>query len=868
MHSMYKDLLSKLNHKHHILTPNLRLARHLHQRHEQYASDSTWQVPTIEAMSVWLEQCWLACDDPRLLLNKQQEQLLWQQIIEQSPVSQLWFDSIASAKLVQQTYQLLQQWRCDWRILEEWNNDALRTLKQWIAAFETQLKQRQQIVSCQIADELIQFAQSLPLAACYYLVAFDDLNPQLNHLLDQLPCQVVDYQCQQTVDAYQFAANDAADELRQMLAWAKQQHEKDPNASIICVIPDLQENYTAIRQAINTHLTPEAWFNTDYQSTLVNISGGYRLAKIPMIASALSCLRCYPRKVSYQQLRYLLLSPFISAGESEALARAEFVEQLAQTNETHFDWPIIIELIAKQHKQSAQLNQLQRHITAFNDLSASTTASLKQWAVFFQQQLHALAWPGERSLNSEEYQQIEHWQGLLQQFSELDQRADYSHQQAVQLLTQCCQEHIFQQQSQHQAPIQILGLLEATGIDCDAMWVMGLHDGIWPAPAQLNPFLPAQSQRQWQMPHSSAEKQWQFAKKITTRFCQTAKQVIFSYPQYEADSVLQASPLIQHLTQFQATNNTPAASLAEQCFNARQIEYLSDNTAQALPIGAIVRGGSGLFKAQAACPFQAFARYRLQAYQISEPEYGISAIQQGLIVHHALDSLWGMLGDQHKLLAIDDTRLATVINGAINNALSKVLPYYSNKLKNLFKRLERQRLFELLQQWLNLEKQRPYFRVLQREQCQPLAIGQIQVNLQIDRIDELANGEHLVIDYKTGQYISIQHWLNDDLSEPQLPLYCITDNSNQAIAFAQVRSDKIALLGISQHDIGIDGIVTVEKIKQPQWPGLIEKWQQGLQQLAKAFAAGDAQVMPTANACQYCELSSLCRINETEVIAE
>ena len=40
------------------------------------------------------------------------------------------------------------------------------------------------------------------------------------------------------------------------------------------------------------------------------------------------------------------------------------------------------------------------------------------------------------------------------------------------------------------APIQIMGLLEATGLRFDHLWIMGLHDEALPAAANPNPFLP------------------------------------------------------------------------------------------------------------------------------------------------------------------------------------------------------------------------------------------------------------------------------------------------------------------------------------------------------------------------------------------
>ena len=43
---------------------------------------------------------------------------------------------------------------------------------------------------------------------------------------------------------------------------------------------------------------------------------------------------------------------------------------------------------------------------------------------------------------------------------------------------------------------------------------------------------------------------------------------------------------------------------------------------------------------------------------------------------------------------------------------------------------------------------------------------------------------------------------------------------------------------------------------------LKSRWARVLGDLAEAFAAGDAAVDPKPNACRYCDLSALCRIDE------
>jgi len=94
------------------------------------------------------------------------------------------------------------------------------------------------------------------------------------------------------------------------------------------------------------------------------------------------------------------------------------------------------------------------------------------------------------------------------------------------------------------APVQVMGMLEAAGLRFDHLWIMGLHDEALPAPANPNPFLPTSLQRQHKLPHSSAERELEFANKLAERLLASAPDVVLSYPEREGDRTLSPSPLV------------------------------------------------------------------------------------------------------------------------------------------------------------------------------------------------------------------------------------------------------------------------------------------------------------------------------------
>ena len=154
------------------------------------------------------------------------------------------------------------------------------------------------------------------------------------------------------------------------------------------------------------------------------------------------------------------------------------------------------------------------------------------------------------------------------------------------------------------------------------------------------------------------------------------------------------------------------------------------------------------------------------------------------------------------------------------------------------------------------------------EKNQTLQVADLSLTLRPDRIDELEDGRRSVIDYKT-RAPSKTNWLGDRPQEPQLPLYSLLDSTISGIAFAELSatdSPKFVALG---EDLGFaegDGKSMEQQTKgaAATWTELVAQWQASLEQLAVEFMAGVATVAPRPGACDYCDLASLCRINERQ----
>jgi probable DNA repair protein len=281
----------------------------------------------------------------------------------------------------------------------------------------------------------------------------------------------------------------------------------------------------------------------------------------------------------------------------------------------------------------------------------------------------------------------------------------------------------------------------------------------------------------------------------------------------------------------------------------------------------VVRGGASVFKHQAACPFRAFSVLRLGAVGLGQAQVGLGPQERGTLVHVALDVLWQRLRSHAELVALGEHALSVLVDEVAQTVVAQVAAEHRDLFTPAFARLEQRRLAELLQQWLVLEKARAPFTVLAREQAHTLGLGGLMVNARIDRIDQLADGRCVIIDYKTG-IPSEADWFGPRPEEPQLPLYAVAvERPLAAVLFGQVVRGDARFRGVAAVDGVAPGVKPHDQHRYTResasWEAMIAAWQSVLTRLAQDFRAGHAAVDPKdAATCQYCECAPLCRVYE------
>ena len=128
-------------------------------------------------------------------------------------------------------------------------------------------------------------------------------------------------------------------------------------------------------------------------------------------------------------------------------------------------------------------------------------------------------------------------------------------------------------------------------------------------------------------------------------------------------------------------------------------------------------------------------------------------------------------------------------------------------------------------------------------------------------MDKLADGGHVLIDYKSGRMLSTRQWEGPRPDDPQLPLYAVAAPEQlAAVTFARLLPGEMRFIGIAKERGLIPQVAEGDK----PWPALLAQWKKDAEALGAAYAGGDARVDPKneLKTCRRCDLQTLCRVYE------
>jgi ATP-dependent helicase/nuclease subunit B len=803
-----------------IVTANTRLARVLRRDIDRQRKDSGarfWETPAALPWRAWIAKLWgemiYSGRDSRLMLSASRERVLWESVIRTSQDGEGLLNPRGTAEVAAQAWKLLHDWRLPQPEQAFQEVPDTKAFFGWMRSFQGALKSRGFVTEAELPDLLLNTDFERPDA----FAGFDELTPVQRSMFEGV--EEMALSTPRIRSRQQTGLADAEQEMRSAARWARERLEQDPTARVGVVFPDLSKRRLAAGRIFEEILGTSKAFH---------ISAPPALAETPLIADALLVVKLCSG-LTLAEAGVLLRSPYFPFAAQEG-ARADLSMRRRG--------------VARVTLESSEMARLFPRLR-----SAESSKRPSAWSKVFSGLVVGAGWPGSRTLSSEEFQAAEAWQKLLAEFSRLDAvlgELDFS--SAFSRLEELAQDTAFGAEEQDE-PVQIIGVLEAAGARFDALWVGGLHDGAWPAAGRPHPFLPLALQRAAGVPNSSAELQYSYAKSVTARLLASASEVVCSYPLREGEEGLRASPLIAGLARVEMPQELGSDPLPE-------LEELTDDAAPPLDADRFVKGGMSVIADQSACPFRAFARHRLGARGLDEVEPGLTDRERGTVVHAALEEIWSSLRSHESLMAAGEDELRELVEGSVRHALEGKLGEGSRSLTRI-QALEMSRLSGILSKWLRIERDRPAFETRQIEMKRRCTVGGLELEIRADRVDRYADGTLAILDYKTGITSRAKQWEDERPEAPQLPLYSMMMEEPVAtVAFAQLAAGDLKLIGISE--CADSGLKAGRGIRLSQQ---IDKWRVVLNMLAAGFVAGDAAVDPTAKACQYCDLTALCRVS-------
>lgn len=858
------------------LTATRRLARHLASRERQQqerAGERVWSPSRTLQVGDWLRWLWEQSWPSEVLLTPVQEELLWEEQIRAHAGRGRSEAQVADGALVSEALaaqRLLGDWLIDLPDDEAKGTEA-RAFLNWRRGVQGRHRDERFRDPAGLQSWALSALRErqVPVPTEVLLHGFDQATPfllQLRRVLEGVGSRVSFAQRPAVPGKLQlFRAADEWEEIQQAACWARDQ-VLSGGRSIGVIVPQLAAKREDVERAFADELTPAAVLRSDVQPTEArhNISLGPLLGDWPLVVTAVTIWNATP-ELTLEEAIHLLRSPYFAALEAEWQARARLEVEVRRRRSVRLTWGSLKEL-ADEHGAPIWGRGLERLQIALGNEPKSCAPT--EWPRVVQGLLTAAGWPGDRGLDSVEQQTK---QRLLDWISDLGQLqlvvTQLSKQEWRARFERAGRTLRFQPQGVD-APVQILGALEAGGLEFEQVWLLGLHDEGWPPRGAPNFLLPLGWQRTQDMPHASPARELDFARQMTGRLLRAAPRVVASYPAHGDEREFRPSPLLGDLSHVEQEDpRKSVAVIRAPEGRGHGVEALRDDPAPPAPAAALRRGGVSLFADQAACPFRAFAVHRLRARPLEVPDESIDPRERGELLHTALEQFWREWRDHETLTRKSVEERLAAIQRFVEAAATEFLDQRHDLLP-VYRELERRRAQEILAQWLEGEAGRPPFRVESLEERLVLECGGVSVSARLDRLDRLEDGSALIIDYKAGRSPSPSSWSGGRPDAPQLPLYAVGSGlaNVSGLVFGSLTRDRTSFVGCTRDAATLPGVRGVPSesgaAAAKAWQEMLDEWQRVLERLGREFLAGRAEVEPkhVRRTCERCDQQALCRI--------
>lgn len=844
-HSMYVWLNDALSNGGEVVTASRRLARELRQVYDAdqlQRGCEAWLTPPIWSWSEWLSRQLAMASEPLkipVLLDAHSADLLWEKCLAQHIAADLpGFTSLARQTF--DSWQRLEEWRVS---VAELTAAARSQDEQLFAAaagdYARKLRANRWIDTggkAAVVASLFVSKQCLPPPSIV-LAGFDRINPATAEVIAAMEgqgCSVVNSPSpspspQERPSLCAFIHLEA--EMRAAGHWARARLDANPCAEIAVIVPALGADAAGVTRLVKEGLVPGWQFGGPEFASAANVSYGRKLAEYPAVVVAMLLLRWIQHGLNSREIGVLLRSRCVACDDIGARV---LIESKLRRFPDRVWTPAIFQAHFATGKARADATRFMGCVATLAEMQGQIRHAVSpgEWAERIDRLLGAVCWPGPATLDSQEFQLINRWRELLNEFARLQIVAPtMSFGAAIRRLNTMASDVLYQPES-GTGLVRVLGSLEAAGMEFDAVWISGLDASQWPSRANPAKFVSLALQRKHGMPDATPAGTLSFARQVLGRLVSSSNHPILSWVASRDDLELTPSDLVAEFSPDTLEMQIDPGWFASSLIGQDEFSIEND-VAPAIGTTERVRGGAYTVQRQYAEPLSAFVHGRLGVRPLEPIETGLSASVRGNIIHHALHNLYAHKPAQSEIAAWSNDDLKNRVGSAVDRVLGQQYRL-GDELHRCLLSLERNRLLPLLQDFVAAERMREEFAVVDLEKELDYSRFGVNLKLRVDRIDRLVNGDMLIIDYKTGLP---KHFLNGkgDLTDLQLVVYAVAHEGPIG---------GLALLNVDSRAIQGKGAGAGGFAKHPvdDWPATLDSWQAEVERALQQLAAGDVRV--------------------------
>lgn len=846
-----------------VVTANRRLKRELKAVHSQAQlaiGNTAWRTPEIHFIADWLVAL---IENSRtdetmpLRINSQSSSVIWERCVEHT-----------LKEALPGLPGVVRQCKLAWNRLQDWRVPLDEVIRRSFGVEEKQfsvaarlyietLSANNWIDDSSLLNELIRglsdaaLVTSAILPARICMAGFDRMTPSLRVFLELLESRksvITEVSANAVAGKVTTVCKfDQAAELRAAGAWAREQLINDPEMRIAIICPELETNAPQILRLVREGFVPGWQIAPRQHRDAVDISYGRPLADYPAIRVALMLLRWVHEGLKSRDVSILLRSKSIEAGSSAARSRLE--QRLRRIPDRLWSPEDLLGVLKSlpDDIEESTWNQSVGKI-AETKKHYREKASPAKWAERFDHILSEVGWPGSQSPDSHEFQLLNRWRDLLNEFAALQRvEAALLFSTAVARLSQLAGESIFQPEADHEV-LPVLGVLEAAGMEFDKIWISAFDARHWPSSGSQLAFVSRQLQKDYGMQDATVRETLEFSRLQLQRLTHSADEVVLSRALSEGDVPLQASPLLEELAGTITLDEDDPGWYASRMSDSDLLASVADDSVPPVSAEEVVSGGAYTVQRQASDPFSAFAYGRLRVNDLQSFQSGLSARIRGSAIHAALSDLYSGHPAQSDLLAWseDDWKKRAAVSA--RKSLAHLERHANSSLLRIIE-MEQNRIEGIIFQFAIEEKRRENFRVAMTEQKLEYSGHGIRLGLRVDRVDVMDDESVLIIDYKTGAEKGLAN-RDDQLIDLQLMVYAFALQNEYAIG-------GIGIINLDTRKISFRNAVQGDN-----WDERYARWGSETDTAINAISKGDASVNMSLKSDKTRPLAILSRIEE------